>query len=69
MLLDILNEMGLAREAVIAAIKEHLPTVASQIVEGKPLNQIIEVSGQKNQYSAYKLPDGTINVGRIHAAN
>jgi len=63
------DEMGLARSAVQAAIEEHLPTVASQIVEGKPLNQIIEVAGQKVQYTAYKLPDGTINVGRIHAAN
>ena len=25
-----------------------------------------EVNGQKIQYTAYKLPNGTINVGRIH---
>jgi RHS repeat-associated protein len=62
------DEMGLAREAVESAVREHLPTVVSQIVEAKPLNQVIEVAGQKLQYTAYKLPDGTINVGRIHGA-
>ena len=61
--------MGLSRAAVQAAIEEHLPTVASQIVDGKPLNQVIEVSGKQIQYTAFKLPDGTINVGRIHEAN
>jgi len=63
------DEMGLSRAAVQAAIEEHLPTVASQIVDGKPLNQVIEVSGKQIQYTAFKLPDGTINVGRIHEAN
>lgn len=29
-------------------------------------NQIINIDGQDIQYTAYKLADGTINVGRIH---
>lgn len=63
-----IDEMGLSRSAVQTAIEEHLSTVVSQIVNGKPLNQVIEVAGQKIQYTAFKLSDGTINVGRIHAA-
>ena len=63
-----IDEMGLSRSAVQTAIEEHLPTVVSQIVNGKPLNQVIEVAGQKIQYTAFKLSDGTINVGRIHSA-
>jgi predicted DNA-binding protein (UPF0251 family) len=58
--------MGMERQAVQRAIEEHLPKVASKITEGKPLNQVIEVAGQKIQYTAFKLSDGTINVGRIH---
>ena len=58
--------MGLARAEVQAAIEQHLPSVASQIPAGRPLNQIIEVAGRRIQYSAFRLPDGTINIGRIH---
>jgi len=36
-------------------------TVSAQIVPGKPFNQVIEVAGQRIQYTAFKLPDGTIN--------
>jgi RHS repeat-associated protein len=57
---------GLQRGAVQAAVESHLKTVSSQIQVGKPFNQIIEVGGQKLQYTAYKLSDETINVGRIH---
>ena len=57
---------GLQRGAVQSAVEGHLKTVASQIQAGKPFNQIIEVGGQKLQYTAFKLADGTINVGRIH---
>lgn len=35
----------------------------------KHLNQVIEVAGKKIQYTAFKLPDGRINVGRIHGVN
>jgi RHS repeat-associated protein len=60
------DEMGLARAEVQGAIEQHVSSIASQIPNGAPLNQIIEVAGQRIQYSAYRLPDGTINVGRIH---
>jgi RHS repeat-associated protein len=61
-------EMGLARSTVQKAIEDHLPTVISKIQDGKPLNEVIVVAGQKIQYTAFKLQDCTINVGRIHAA-
>ena len=60
------DELGLDRAAVQKAILAHFKEVGSQIVSGKPFNQIIEVAGQKIQYTAYKLSDGTINIGRIH---
>ena len=61
-----IDEMGLDRDAVQEAIEAHLPTVASQLTPGQPLNQIIQVDGQRIQYTAYQLGDGVINVGRIH---
>lgn len=60
------DALGLNRPSVQSAVENHLRGVASQVVAGKPFNQIIEVGGQRIQYTAYKLSDGTINVGRIH---
>jgi hypothetical protein len=60
------DAIGLERAAVQSAVEKHLPTVVSQLQPGKPLNQIIEVAGQRLQYTAYLLKDGIINVGRIH---
>ncbi|HKO53019.1 MAG TPA: choice-of-anchor A family protein [Polyangiaceae bacterium] len=60
------DTVGLERAAVQSAVEKHLPTVVSQLQPGKPLNQIIEVAGQRLQYTAYLLKDGIINVGRIH---
>ena len=62
------DALGLSRDAVQAAVQNDLPKIASQIVSGKPFNQVIEVGGQNIQYTAWRLADGTINVGRIHAA-
>ena len=58
--------LGLNRTVVKSAIEAHLTKISSQIAPGKPVNQIIEVSGQRIQYTAFKLEDGTINIGRIH---
>lgn len=60
------DKMGLVRAEVQAAIERHLPTVVENIPKGRPLNQIIEVAGKRIQYSAFRLPDGSINIGRIH---
>lgn len=60
------DAFGLNRTAVKTAVETHFKRVSSQIVSGKPFNQIIEVGGQRIQYTAFKLKDGTINIGRIH---
>ncbi|MBI3201894.1 MAG: RHS repeat-associated core domain-containing protein [Myxococcales bacterium] len=60
------DALGLSRSAVMQAIEQQLPGVASRIPAGRPLNQVIQVGGQQIQYSAFRLPNGVINVGRIH---
>jgi hypothetical protein len=44
------------------------PVVPSWILfqTGIPFNQTIVVNGQTIQYTAYGLPNGIINIGRIH---
>lgn len=58
--------LGLNRTVVKSAIETHLTKISSQIAPGKPVNQIIEVAGQRIQYTAFKFEDGTIHIGRIH---
>ena len=53
---------GLERSAVQSAVLSHLEGAASQVVTGKPFNAIVEVGGQRLQYTALKLQDGTLNV-------
>ena len=60
------DALGLDRSLVQSTVQNHFKTVSSQVVSGKPFNQIIEISGQKIQYSVFKLSDGTFNIGRIH---
>lgn len=62
------DALCLDRTVVQSAVQTHLKTVASQITPGKLSSQVIEIGGQRIQYNAFKLPDGTINVGRIHGA-
>ncbi len=63
-----IERLGLDKGEVMAAIKNHLPSVISKLQEGKPLNEVISIGGKEIQYTAFKLSDGTINVGRIHGA-
>jgi hypothetical protein len=60
------DKLGLDRDLVMKSVTEHFDTVAKKLVDGKPLNSIIEVGGHKIQYSAFKLGDKAVNVGRIH---
>jgi hypothetical protein len=60
------DQLGLSRTEVQEAIRTHLSSVADKIPSGSPLNQVIEVGGRRIQYSAFRLTDGSINVGRIH---
>lgn|GEM_PF-3179059 len=61
-----IDKLGLDRTLVQTTVQNHLRSVVSLVEPGKPLNQIIEIGGQKIQYTAYQLVNGTINVGRIH---
>ena|GEM_PF-2948537 len=60
-----IEKAGLSRELVEQAIRKDLEKAASKIVQGTPLNQTIKVGSQEITYTAYKLPTGEINVGRI----
>jgi ferritin-like metal-binding protein YciE len=61
-----IEEAGLDRAQVMAAIERHLQTVITQLQPGRPLNQVIEVAGQRIQYTAFQVAEGVVNVGRIH---
>ncbi len=60
------DALGLDRSLVQSTVQDHFKKVSSQVASGKPLNQIIEIAGQEIQYTAFKLSDGTFNIGRIH---
>ncbi len=64
-----IDKLGLDRKLVQTTIQNHFKPLSSQVVAGKPFNQIIEVSGQKIQYTIFKLNNGTFNIGRIHGVN
>ena len=63
------DAMGLSREAVQKAVLDDLAANVNQLVSGQPLNRIIEVAGNKLQYTAFELSNGMINVGRIHGSS
>ncbi len=56
---------GLEPGLVQAAVEADLAVAASRVVAGQPFNQTIIVVGHQITYTAYRLADGTINVGRI----
>jgi hypothetical protein len=59
------DAVGLDRSLVRSAVEAHLRTVESQMVAGRPFNQVIDVAGSRIQYAAFRLENGVINVGRI----
>ena len=60
------DDLGLDRELVKKAVIADLSKCANQVPNGKPFNQKITVNGIDLQYTAFKLKNGTLNVGRIH---
>ncbi len=62
------DKLGLDRDIVQKEVTSHLAKVANQVTEGKPFNAVIKVQGKDIQYTAFKLKDGTYNIGRIHGA-
>ncbi|NII52783.1 RHS repeat-associated core domain-containing protein [Luteibacter sp. SG786] len=57
--------VGLSRSAVRDVVLADLKSASRNVVPGKPYNGIVEVEGMELTYTAYRLPDGSINVGRI----
>ncbi|WP_054114287.1 RHS repeat-associated core domain-containing protein [Marinagarivorans algicola] len=62
------DALGLSREVVQQSVAKHFSMVHSLVQNGKPLNQVIDVAGQRVQYSAFRLSEGKFNIGRIHGA-
>ena len=60
------DALGLERSIVQSTIRTHFKTVSSQVVAGKPFIQVVEIGGQRIQYTAYKLSEVKFNIGRIH---
>ncbi|MBK9187381.1 MAG: hypothetical protein IPM33_00340 [Phycisphaerales bacterium] len=60
------DALGLSRADVSQAVRSDLLINTGSIVSGSPFNQTISINGVRVQYTAYRLPDGVINVGRIH---
>ena len=61
-----IDKINLSQDVVRRIIINDLKTKHSQIIPGKPFNQIVKIGNYKLQYTAYKLPNGKINIGRIH---
>ena len=61
------KELGMDRTMVQNAIVADMPPISS-IPTGLNV-RYVTVDGIKLQYNFYKFPDGTVNIGRIHAAN
>ena len=61
------DALGLDRSLVQSTVQNHFSTVSSQVVAGQPFNQVIQIGGHNIQYTAYRLSNGTFNIGRIHA--
>jgi filamentous hemagglutinin len=55
---------GFDADAVQSAISSNLSKVAESLPKGQYTGSVV-VKGTTFEYSAFKLPNGTINVGRI----
>lgn len=65
-----MDALGLSRLDVTAAVLDDLKRDITRVGGPKtPFNSVVEVGGRRVQYAAVRLPDGTINVGRIHLEN
>lgn len=60
------DKLGLSREDVMQAVRQDLVGQSKNIPDGLPLNRVVDVAGTRVQYSAFRLADGSVNVGRIH---
>ena len=61
-----IDQLGLDRNIVKQAVQRDAAKKIGQVIPGKHLNSVIKVEGRTLQYTIYKLPNGTYNIGRIH---
>lgn len=61
-----IDKINLSQDVVRRIIINDLKTKHSQTIPGKPFNQTVKIGNYNLQYTAYKLPNGKINIGRIH---
>jgi len=59
------ERVGLSRSSVREVVLTDLRSVSRSVVSGKPYNGVVEVDGVEVTYTAYRLPDGSINIGRM----
>lgn len=62
-----IEKMGLTRDQVKSAILKDVPKIAKNVnLGGKTVYRQIRIGNQDIIYSAHRLENGVINVGRIH---
>ena len=61
-----IDKLNISRDVVRKIIMNDLKKKQAKIVENIPFNQIIQIGKHRLQYTAFKLPNGKINIGRIH---
>ena len=61
-----IDKINLSQDVVRRIIINDLKNKHSQTIPGKPFNQTVKIGNYNLQYTAYKLPNGKINIGRIH---
>lgn len=60
------DKMGLSRSDVRSSITKNFRSLAPKLSEGKPYNGTVNVQGKTLKYTAFRIGDGVINIGRIH---
>jgi RHS repeat-associated protein len=63
----VVDELGMDKQRVQNAILDDLPS-ASSLPDGLNI-RFVMVDNVRLQYNAYKLPNGIVNIGRIHEVN
>lgn len=59
------EKAGFDRDVVQQAVTQDLSRMANSLSKGQQYTGAVHVNGTKIEYSAFKLENGTINVGRI----
>lgn len=60
-----IEKAGLERASVMKAIEKRLLDIADSFQKGQLMKGTVIIEGRQLNYNAFRLQDGTINVGRI----